>query len=354
VEGKVDVEIIGAGVTGCAAALRLATAGLRVRVRDAREVASGASGRNGGFVLRGGAMRYDHAREAYGVEAARELWRWTETGIDRLAELAGAAFRRTGSLRIAVDPDERAAIRAEYDALRVDGFDAEWLDAAPFGRFDGAVRNPADGTYDPVRSTRRIARAAAEAGVELREHSRVGSLDELGVEHVLVATDGYGRGLLPELDRWIRPLRSQVLITEPLPEQLYPLPHYGRQGHAYWQQLEDGRLLLGGFRDVDPAAEATDEEATSPTIHGALDAFLVELLGWSPQVERRWAGIFGATDDLLPLVGRVPGRDRVWVAAGYSGHGNVLGLMCGEAVADAILGRPDAVLPLLDPVRFVR
>ena len=53
--GRVDVAIVGAGVTGCAAALRLAEGGLRVRVHDARAVAEGASGRNGGFALRGGA-----------------------------------------------------------------------------------------------------------------------------------------------------------------------------------------------------------------------------------------------------------------------------------------------------------
>ena len=53
----------------------------------------------------------------------------------------------------------------------------------------------------------------------------------------------------------------------------------------------------------------------------------------------RWAGIFGLTQDALPLVGAVPGHDgRVWVAAGYSGHGNVLGFGCGELVADALLG----------------
>src|SRR6266568_3586742 len=58
-DGPVDVAIVGGGVTGCAAALALAQAGLRVRVYEAREVASGASGRNGGFALRGGAMAYD-------------------------------------------------------------------------------------------------------------------------------------------------------------------------------------------------------------------------------------------------------------------------------------------------------
>ena len=66
-----------------------------------------------------------------------------------------------------------------------------------------------------------------------------------------------------------------------------------------------------------------------------------------------WPGIFGATDDRLPLAGRLPGHDNVWVAAGYSGHGNVLGLACGELVAGAILGRPAPELQLFDPARLL-
>jgi gamma-glutamylputrescine oxidase len=58
---SVDVVVIGAGITGCACALALARGGLSVRVRDARGIAEGASGRNGGFALRGGAARYDVA-----------------------------------------------------------------------------------------------------------------------------------------------------------------------------------------------------------------------------------------------------------------------------------------------------
>ncbi len=50
----VDVAIVGGGVTGCACALVLAEAGRRVRLYEAREIAGGASGRNGGFALRGG------------------------------------------------------------------------------------------------------------------------------------------------------------------------------------------------------------------------------------------------------------------------------------------------------------
>ena len=66
-QGKVDVAIIGAGITGVSCALALARGGLSVRVHDARGIAEGASGRNGGFALRGGAARYDVARETYGA-----------------------------------------------------------------------------------------------------------------------------------------------------------------------------------------------------------------------------------------------------------------------------------------------
>jgi glycine/D-amino acid oxidase-like deaminating enzyme len=48
----------------------------------------------------------------------------------------------------------------------------------------------------------------------------------------------------------------------------------------------------------------------------------------------------------------VPGRNGVWVSRGYSGHGNVLGLACGELVAKAILGRREPELELFDPARL--
>jgi glycine/D-amino acid oxidase-like deaminating enzyme len=49
----------------------------------------------------------------------------------------------------------------------------------------------------------------------------------------------------------------------------------------------------------------------------------------------------------------VPGDERVWVAGGYSGHGNVLGFLCGRLVAEAILGAPHARLGLFEPARLL-
>lgn len=340
-------------MTGCAAALALAEAGLRVRLHEAREIAGGASGRNGGFALRGGAAPYDVTAEALGRAGARRLWQLTEAALDRLEALAGDAFRRTGSLRLAADEEERAALRREYDLLREDGFAAEWVEEPLAGRFRAAIFHPVDGSLHPARWVRRLAVRAAEAGVEVRERHRVEALAEVDADRVLVATDGYPSGLLGPLEGLIVPTRGQMLATEPLARRLFECPHYSRHGFDYWQQTPDGRILAGGFRDTALAAEFTTEEETTPAIQSALEALVAGLVGRPLEITHRWAGIFGLVLDFLPVVGRVPGEERVWVAGGYSGHGNVLGLLCGELVAQALLGREAPELAWFEPARLL-
>ncbi len=98
---------------------------------------------------------------------------------------------------------------------------------------------------------------------------------------------------------------------------------------------------------------------TTPTIQDALERFVADLVGRPVRVEQRWAGIFGLVLDFLPVVGRVPGTQRAWLAGGYSGHGNVLGFMCGDLVANAMLGTPSdkvslGLLGMFDPARLLQ
>jgi gamma-glutamylputrescine oxidase len=347
--GPVDVVVVGGGVTGCSCALTLAERGLRVRLYEAREIAGGASGRNAGFALRGGAGSYDAARAELGAGPARLLWELSERTLDRLERLAGDAFRRVGSLRLAFDDDEREALRREHDALREHGFSVEWVDELepPLDRlYLGAILHPRDGALQPARWVRRLAAHAANAGAEICEGERV-TIEELDADAVVVACDGFIPQLLPELP--VRATRGQVLATEPLRERLYEQPHYARDGYDYWQQLPDGRLVIGGNRDASLGTEDTDVEETTSLIQDRLDALVEQLVGYRPEVTDRWAGIWGTTPDRVPLVGEV--RDGVWVAGGYSGHGNALGLACGDLVARAILGDHPPELELFDPAR---
>jgi gamma-glutamylputrescine oxidase len=355
--GPVEVVVVGGGVSGCACALSLAKGGLRVRLIDAGRVAGGASGRNGGFALRGGAARYDEARAALGADAARMLWALSEEALERVERLAGAWFRRVGSVRLAADAAELDALGRECDALGADGLAAGQPVrlSPPLDRlYAGGFLQPLDGALDPARFVRGLAARAAQAGVEIGEHRplEAAALDHLDADAVVVAVDGSTATLLPELAPYVLATRGQVLVTEPLAGRLFPRPHYARGGYDYWQQLPDRRLLLGGRRDRSPETERTDADATTPLIQAELDLLAAALLGAPPAVSHRWSGCWGETPDRLPLAGRVPGRERLWVAAGYSGHGNVLGLACGEQVARAILGERPPELALFDPLRL--
>ncbi|MDQ3671438.1 MAG: FAD-binding oxidoreductase [Actinomycetota bacterium] len=354
--GQPEVAVVGGGITGCSCALALAEAGLKVRLYEAREIAGGASGRNGGFALRGGAAPYPVMVDSIGRENAAALWRWTEHELEELARVAGDAFRPTGSLRIAADFEERAELEEEHAALRADGFAVEWRDelSAPLrGRYPAAIFHPPDGVLQPARVVRRVAARAAAAGVEIHEHTRITSSDEMGAETMVIATDGYPSGLAGELEGLIVPTRGQVIATEPIPDRFFEVPHYGRHGYDYWHQTEEGRIVAGGFRDVSLQEEFTADEVLTPKVQQALEDFVASLVGRPLRVDHRWAGIFGMIFDFLPAVGRVPGEDHLWIAGGYSGHGNVLGFACGRLVARAILGDRDPLLDLFEPSRLL-
>jgi len=355
-EGPVDVVVVGGGVTGCSAALTLARRGLRVRLFERREIAGGASGRNGGFALRGLKSSYEQARAVLGRDIAASLWALTERSLDEMSALAGDALRRTGSVRLANDAEERDALRAEYDGLVEDGFEAEWLDPLPpylDGLFAGGFVHPGDAALVPALWVKRLAGHAAEAGAEIVEHTPVdrAGAEALDTHAILLAVDGMTHVLAPELAPSVTAMRGQVLATVPLDEVRYDRPHYARGGYDYWQQTPDGRLVLGGRRDTDLETERTAVEETTPFIQDQLTGYAAELMGEAPEISHRWSGIWGETYDGLPFAGRVPGSDRVWVAGGYCGHGNVLGFACGNLVARAILGEPTPELAAFDPAR---
>lgn len=291
--------------------------------------------------------------------------RFTEEALAQVRGLATDLFRPVGSLRVAVDEAELDSVTTEYEALSADGFAVEWRDPpelprAVRERATGAIFHPGDGALDQGAWVRRLAALAAEAGAAIAEETRALALDGTSVETVrgrvaadavVVATDGYTHGLVPALDEAITPARGQVLATEPLREVVLPCPTYSRWGYDYVQQRADGRVVAGGRRDTDLDAEATRVEATTEPIQERIEELLRDVVGPEPAITHRWAGIMGFTDDYLPLVGEMEDRPGIWVSAGYSGHGNVLGFGCGEAVARALLGERDARLEPLSPGR---
>ena len=206
--GPVDAIVVGAGVTGCSCALALAGRGLSVRLHEAREVASGASGRNGGFALRGGATSYVRARDEHGRGAGPA----PVATLGACARRDGGAGRRRSAPH-GQPPPRRRRGRAVGARGRARG--------ASRRRLRGRMARPAPAAARPAvrrrarapaRRRRSIPRAGCvaspakpcDAGVEIVEGSRV-ELEALDAEAIVVATDGLTSDLLPELSRTVVP-----------------------------------------------------------------------------------------------------------------------------------------------------
>jgi glycine/D-amino acid oxidase-like deaminating enzyme len=313
-------------------------------------VGSGAAGRNGGFLLAGTAAFYHDAIRLFGHERAQRLYELTIAQIDDIANETPDAVRRTGSLRIAWSDAERADCAEHLDALRSDGFPAE----AYNGSEGVGLLVPTDCAFDPLRRVRTLASRVAASGTRLFEHSRVLEITSDGVvtaggrvrcNRVIVAVDGRLGALLPELQPRIRDVRLQMLATAPTVEITVPRPVYARWGYDYWQQLADGRLVLGGFRDEAGESEWTTDATPSEQVQTRLENFLREELHVCAPVTHRWAATVSYSTTGLPVFEET--RAGVIAAGAYSGTGNVIGALCGRAAARLVTGERPELAELL-------
>ncbi len=345
-----DVCVVGLGGSGLACIAELLASGVapaRVVGIDATVVGGGAAGRNGGFLLAGTADFYHDALAQFGHERARRLYALTVDEIERMATETPDAIRRTGSLRIASSDEELADCEQHLAALRADEFPGEHYDG-PEGR---GLLVPTDCAFDPLRRCATLACQAADAGARLFEQSPAIAIDAGEVRtsegrvrcaRVVIAVDGRLTDVVPALGPRVRPVRLQMLATAPTREIRLPRPVYARWGYDYWQQLEDGRLLLGGFRDMAGDEEWTDASTPSDTVQGMLESFLRERLRVRAPITHRWAATVSYSESGLPIFEEV--GEGVIATGAYSGTGNVMGALCGRGAARWSLGmRPDIV-----------
>lgn len=337
-EGTVqaDVCVVGLGGSGLSCVRELRRLGANVVGVEAGRVGWGAAGRNGGFLLAGVAPFYHDAVERYGRERARKVYVLTMQELDRIATETPVGVSRHGSLRIADSDEERADCARQFEAMHADQLPVETYDGSQ-GR---GLLIPGDGTFQPLVRCRSLAAQSLDAGAALHERSRVTRLErgcvrtELGTVNcglVIVAVDGRLEQILPELQGTVRSARLQMLATAPTTEVRLEHPVYARWGFDYWQQRPDGRIAIGGARDLVKASEWTTTAVPTDDVQRALEHRLRDDLGVHAPITHRWAAIVGYTTNGLPVVGEV--RPGVWAIGGYCGTGNVVGSLLGRGLA---------------------
>lgn len=361
---QVDVAIVGAGYTGSWLAYWLRDRGLQVLVVEAQAPGYGASGRNGGLLLQGPAQLVGEAAQHMGHDTALALVDWTRRSFQWVGHLArryDLDYHTTGSLYVAGDAAERPLVQETARLLNQGGIPAELWEPAqqpPSIRrlgHDLALFLPDDGQIHPLKLIRALLAEATACGVRVYQHSPVrhyretdgaGILEGEGytvqAAHVVAATNAYTGQWLPEIGSRLRPVRGQMLASEPTAPLDHAYPVYADYGFNYWHQRPDGRILAGGFRHLAPDDEVGTDLVLHQRIQERLTQLVTTLAGHDVPISHRWAGIMALTEDKSPWVGSL--TSHLWAAIGYNGHGSTVTPAAARMLADALLdGTP--VLP---------
>lgn len=371
-----DLVIIGGGFTGVSTAYHFSQRypEKRVVLLEARSLANGASGRNGGLMLNWLAMSGD-----YGDELTARIYQMTAAGIQTIREIItrhnlSVNQRFDGTITMYTDAQRAEAAHAEIEYRQSLGIPEQFFDEAELkrrlnvqGAF-GAVYDPNTGQINGAQLVRGLRPVLTERGVEVYEGTPVlkieeGStitvktpLAEIKTKAIVLATNGYTSKLGYFRDA-LFPLHSHVFATAPLtPEQQAQIGWNGLAGFSddldrisYASLTPDHRMVFGGGSNQSYAYLFNNRTAypgspgSAPRSFAKMQETLTNYLPPSSAVPitHRWTGTLGITLDRHALMGVRGEHQNVYYAIGYCGHGVTLGNVAGQVLTD-IYSRDDA------------
>ena len=376
---RADLVVVGAGVTGIAAALHAARRGARIVCLDRGRVNGEASGGNAGS-LHLQLLSWDFGAKAFADGSAAlatlplqkeaiALWCTLE------AEL-GADFemRMTGGLMVAEDERQMSFLRRKAEAEARVGIETEVVGAAEIRSLVPAISErmvagawcPGEGKINPLTATAALAEAARAAGAVIEELAPATAIRAedggyrvetprgvVATQRVVLASGGWSAGLARQLGVAV-PVRGaplQMIVTETAPP-LVPclLAHADR--HLTMKQTDAGTLLIGGAWTA-RTGPSGQPEILPESLEGNLwvAARTVPAVAGLSLV-RSWAAM-NIDIDGAPLLSSLPGHPGVVVAATANGY--TLGPLMGREAAEvALCGRLRADLAPFTLDRFAK
>jgi glycine/D-amino acid oxidase-like deaminating enzyme len=351
-----DVAIIGGGIAGASSAYWLQKRNLKTVVLEAQQPGFGASGRNGGFILRGIVAYYSQAIKAYGRQTAKWIFQFNEETHIYLKEFVEAhgnsfCYDPSGSYLLSSSLEEMQELEQSVTLMQEDGFIVEYLKADPLKRnFYSAIFNSCDAGVHPKKLLNALLVAS---GAQVFSNSPVFSHELLPDKRIrlytpdkiitcstaLLTTNAYTSLLEPWFLEKIQPIRGQILVTKPLKKRILDKICYANYGYEYFRQLPDDRLLLGGRREQHREHEIGYADMVTESVQSALKQYLKERFpeAFGVPIDYNWSGIMAFTRDGLPLIGEMNHLPGMFFAVGCNGHGMGYSLALSKLLVEVAL-----------------
>ena len=355
---RVDVAILGGGLTGLSAALELAQQGRKVAILEAHRVGWGASGRSGGQVIFGYGCDQAKITALVGIDDSRKLFDWSVEGVnlvrERIARHRIDCDWRDGHAHVPIKPRQVTELRAwQRDLQENFGYATEWWECdrqraeIASDRYLGALFDPKSGHLHPLNYTLGLGRAALAAGVRIHEQSPVVELvrggrpvlrtgeGELEADFVVLAGNAYVQGLAPELDARVMPVGTYIGATEPIgAERMQALIKNDiavadlNWALDYFRPSSDHRLLFGGRASYSTLPPLN----LRATMLSRMTRVFPQLAG--VKLDHVWGGYVDISLNRAPHWGRL--TPNIYFAQGFSGHGVAATGLAGRVIAEAV------------------
>ncbi len=354
----VDFTVVGSGITGIHAALRLRerfpTA--KILILEKGALPEGASTKNAGFACFGSLSEIVDDLESQSPEDVIRLIAKRRHGLELLTRRLGAnnfGLEPNGGYELfeTADPELYESCLSRLDEinalLRAD-FGADVFRIVDnhfnFDRiYPKMIFNPFEAQIDTGRMMRALLAEAYQHGIMILNRQTVTAHEDFG-SHVeislgdfsfktgklLWATNGFASELIKDE---VVPARAQVLVTAPIPNLRIKGTFHLDRGYYYFRNI-DNRILLGGGRNLDFQGETTIEFGQTEMIQNRLDKLLKEvILPNTPfTVEHRWSGIMGMGEAKSPVIKRL--SENVGCGVRLGGMGVAIGSLVGRELAD--------------------
>jgi|TARA_A100001391_G_scaffold158842_1_gene117355 glycine/D-amino acid oxidase-like deaminating enzyme len=374
-EQRADVCVVGGGFSGLNTAIELAERGLSVILLEAHQIGWGASGRNGGQLIRGVGHDVEQFSKIIGAEGVDELKRMGFEAVDivrqRIERYAIDCDLTWGYCDLATKPRHLKGFDEEYSDLLRLGYPhplqrvsrPNLVTVVGSQRYLGGLLDMGSGHLHPLNLALGEAAAAQSLGVRLFEQSAVERIEygpqvkvhtAQGVVHadnLVLACNAYLNGLQPKLAGKVLPAGSYIIATERLPEPLCRelLPQNmavcdQRVALDYFRLSADGRLLFGGACHY----SGRDPQDIAAYMQPKMLEVFPQLVGIG--IDYQWGGMIGIGANRLPQIGRLAEHPNVFYAQAYSGHGLNATHLAGRLLAEAIAGQQSSGFDLFAKV----
>jgi glycine/D-amino acid oxidase-like deaminating enzyme len=362
---KVDVVVVGAGVSGLLAADALVQAGLAVAVLDRRGPAHGSTAASTALVQFELDQPLVQLSQRVGRERATRVWWRSAQAVrhlgERIADLGiDCAWRDRPTAYLPGNLLDLAGLKREAAARQAVGLRSWFLDRAALKARTGldrpgAIWSEGNAELDPVRLVRGLWASLKARGAKL--FAPVDVVDvQCGARGVRLATDAgttvrAGHCVLAtgyELAPFLRPpgysvISTWALATRPQPRALWCsrcLIWQAADPYLYVRSTPDGRIIAGG--EDEEFADDGKRDALLPRKVAAIRRKLETLLpGIETEPDFAWTGAFGASHTSMPAIGPVPGMPRCHAVLGFGGNGTTFSALAAQLVARSIAGPPD-------------